>query len=92
MFLFEPGRFYLLDESKKMIAEVTFKMNKSGGIYLLDHTWVDPSLRGQGIAKKLVDSVVDLALKEGKKIYPVCPYALKLFESDSSYENVWYKK
>ncbi len=91
MFLYEKGRYYQLDDHGKLVAEVTFRKTKDL-VYALDHTWVDPSLRGQGIAKKLVDQVVLHAKNEGMKIDPVCPYALKLFESDSSYHDIWYKK
>ncbi|HHW79872.1 MAG TPA: GNAT family acetyltransferase, partial [Acholeplasmataceae bacterium] len=40
-FLFEDGRFYLEDENKKMIAEVTYtKVGEK--ILIIDHTFVDP--------------------------------------------------
>lgn len=46
----------------------------------IDSTFVDPKLRGQGVAKKLTEKVVDLAREEGYKIIPVCSYAVKFFE------------
>ncbi|MCD8505683.1 MAG: N-acetyltransferase [Alkalibacterium thalassium] len=36
-----------------------------------NHTFVDPSLRGQGVAEQLVDRVVEEMQKEQKKIKPV---------------------
>ncbi len=89
MFLFEEGRFYQLNQEDKMIAEVTYQTK--GHVFYLDHTFVDPSLRGQGIARKLVDEVVSLARSKGYKVKPVCPYALKLFIEDPSYGDVWDK-
>lgn len=67
------------DESGKMIAEVTYVPSGEDKV-ILDHTFVDPSLRGQGIAAQLVDKVVEEMEKEGKKIVPLCPYAKELFD------------
>ena len=68
-----------------MIAEITY--TKAGDkILIIDHTFVDPVLRGQGIAAKLVDSVVKLAIQEKKKIVPLCPYAKKMFDENEAYD------
>ncbi len=89
MFKHEKGRYFLEDDKGRMVAEITYKYVDNH--IAADHTFVNPSLRGQGIAQKLVDSVVLLARKEGKKIDPVCPYILKLFEKDSQYSDVYLK-
>ena len=67
------------DDTGKLIAEVTYVPSGEGKV-ILDHTFVDPSLRGQGIASQLVDKVVEEMEKEGKKIVPLCPYAKELFD------------
>lgn len=86
-FEFEDGRFFLNDQTGQMIAEVTY--SKAGdNILILDHTFVDPILRGQGIALKLVQSVMELARKENKKIMPLCPYAKKVFDNDPSLDKI----
>ena len=41
-----------------MVAEVTFPQIRPGAV-VIDHTWVDPSLRGQGAAGQLMQAVVD---------------------------------
>ncbi|WP_161879002.1 GNAT family N-acetyltransferase [Alkalibacterium sp. MB6] len=71
------NRFYK-EEDGKLLAEVTFV--DQGDVVAIDHTFVDPSLRGQGIAEKLVDRVVEEMEKENKKIVPVCPYVVTLFD------------
>ncbi len=48
----------------------------------VDHTYVSPSLRGQGIARKLVMLVVEHAKKEGLLIVPLCSYAQMVLEED----------
>ena len=44
-------------------------------------TIVSPSLRGQGIADKLLNAGVEYAEKKGYKIVPVCSYIVKKFRS-----------
>jgi predicted GNAT family acetyltransferase len=89
MYLYEKGRIYLNDEGGNMIAEVTYTEDQPN-VYIIDHTFVDPVLRGQGIASKLVAEVVLKARREGRKIIPLCPFAKREFENKSEYHDIWY--
>lgn len=73
-FRIEDNRIYASDESGKVIAEVTFPAKD--GIAVIDHTYVDNSLRGQGIAGQLVQLAADKILADGNKIAATCPYAV----------------
>jgi len=88
-FLFENGRFYLENENQKTVAEITY--TNAGEILIIDHTFVDESLRGKGIAAKLVDTVVKYAIDEQKKIIPLCPYAKKMLNGNEAYKHILYK-
>jgi uncharacterized protein len=87
MFKEGPNRFYLVDENNKMHAEITYTC-AGDGIYIIDHTYVEPSHQGQGIAKKLVLAVVQKARSENKKIVPLCPFANAEFERNIQYQDV----
>lgn len=89
-FQYEPGRFFKLDDQQKLVAEVTFQTATDKPIYILDHTFVDPSLRGQGVAGQLVKAVVDKARADHKQILPLCSYAHKAFEAKHEYADVYY--
>ena len=52
----EPGRIYAMN-GEKLVAEVTFP--ERDGVAVIDHTFVDDSLRGQGVAGQLVRAAVD---------------------------------
>ena len=52
-FKIENNRIFQEDETGQVIAEITFP-ETSHGVFVIDHTFVDSSLRGQGIASKLV--------------------------------------
>jgi hypothetical protein len=68
-------------------AKITF-IEESIGIITVDHTLVDESMRGQGIALKLVKAVVDYARERQLKIIPLCPYAKKVLEGDETSSDV----
>lgn len=82
-FITESDRIYATDPTGKIIAEVTFPTKD--GISIIDHTFVDSSLRGQGIASKLVKLAVDKILAEGNKIGATCSYALAWLKRHPEY-------
>ena len=45
---------------------------------IIDHTFVDPAYRGQGLAEKLVPKGVEKARAEKKTIIPLCPFAKRV--------------
>lgn len=71
----------------KRVAEMTFsRVNEKK--WIIDHTDVDDSLRGQGAGRKLLDVAVDWARKNGVKYLPLCPFAKAQFEKDPSIRDV----
>ena len=82
------GGSFFIDRQGERIAELTYA--RSGkGLVVADHTFVSPVLRGQGIAKKLVDALATWARSSDEKIIPTCSYVVKLFDDDASYGDVW---
>lgn len=90
MFKHENNRFYLENEEEKTLAEITYTY-AGENVIIVDHTFVDPSLRGQGIGAQLVERVVLFAEEENLKIIPLCPYAKKEFTEKEAYHKVWHK-
>ncbi len=74
----ESGRISAMDETGKLLAEVTFPEQE--GLAVINHTFVDDSLRGQGVAGQLLRAVADTLRKEGRKAKPTCSYAIHWFE------------
>lgn len=83
-FITEKDRIYASDPSGNIVAEVTFPTEY--GVSTIDHTFVDPSLRGQGVAGKLVKLAADKILSEGHKIAAKCPYAVIWLERHPEYQ------
>ena len=80
------GQFFI-EEDGKMLAQITWVKEAEDRI-ILDHTFVDDSLRGQGIARQLFDKVVELAREKNIKIHPVCSYAQRMFEQNPEFADL----
>lgn len=89
MFNITDGRIYMNDDAGNMIAEVTFP-NIDDNTIIIDHTFVDDSLRGQGIAAKLMLEVINYAKTHNKKIKASCSYAVKWFDKNKDkYKDIY---
>lgn len=82
-YITESDRIYATDSSGKIIAEVTFPAK--AGISTIDHTFVDRSLQGKGIASELVKLAADKILADGNKIGATCAYAIAWFQRHPEY-------
>ncbi len=75
----EATRVYALNEEDRLVAEITFPMT-APGVYTIDHTFVDPSLRGQGAADALVRAALEQIRENGGQAEATCSYALRWLE------------
>ena len=76
-----------LDENQEMKGEVTFPSVDQDTVDI-DHTFVDPSLRGMGMAGKLMEAAAGEIRRQGKKAVLTCSYAVKWFESHKEYQDI----
>ena len=54
-------------------GELTYE-EPEPGVLELDHTWVDPEIRGLGHGDTLAKAALDWARAEGKRVIPLCPF------------------
>ncbi len=78
-YITEENRIYAADEAGKVVAEVTFPEVRTN-VVDIDHTFVDPSLRGQGAAGRLLELAAKELRATGRKAVLSCSYAVKWFE------------
>lgn len=80
------GAFFLARDGRR-IAEMTYRRLGAARI-LVDHTEVDPALRGQGVARQLLDAAVAWARQTGTKISASCSYVVVQLARDKSLADV----
>lgn len=80
------GSFFIEKEGERL-AEMTYSKAGDDKI-IIDHTEVNPSLKGTGAGKKLVAEGVKYARENGLKIIPLCPFAKSVFEKNADYSDV----
>lgn len=83
-FIYEKNRIYAKNESDIVVAEVTFPDIDEQTVNI-NHTFVDDSLRGQGIAGKLMETVASTLRQQNRKADLTCSYAIKWFENHPEY-------
>lgn len=81
-YLFGSNRIYAQNEAGKLIAEITFPETESG-VFTINHTFVDDSLRGQGVAGELVKLAVQKITEQGGRVTATCSYAVKWLEKNN---------
>ena len=86
-FIIAQNRIYKQDEHGKLLAELLFP-DVNEGIVAITHTFVDGSLRGQGIADQLLMALVAELQMQGKQAKAVCSYAVKWFEKHPEHSHL----
>ena len=74
------------EQDGKLMAEITWTI--LGDVMAMDHTFVSPDLRGEGVAKKLLDRAAMYARENGLKMEPICSYVVSAFERYDEYDDL----
>ena len=74
----------LLENNEIGVCE--FKDSDEG--WIIFHTEVNPNYKGQRIAKRLLDAIVNEARNKKIKIIPECSYAKKVMIGNNNYNDV----
>jgi Predicted acetyltransferase len=87
-FNYEPNRITITDKTGKIVAEITFPMLLSD-VVEVNQTFVDSSVRGQGIGNQLMTALANQLSIEGKKAFCTCSYAQDWFTKHPEYDHVY---
>ncbi|WP_277584720.1 GNAT family N-acetyltransferase [Psychrobacillus antarcticus] len=77
---------YQYIQEGERLGEITWTL--LGDIMVMDHTFVSDKLRGQGVAKKLLDSAATYAREQELKMEPVCSYVVAAFSKSDEYDDI----
>ena len=78
---------FVIERDGRRLAEMTY-VRAGAKRVIVDHTFVDDALRGEGAGSRLLQAVVDWARAEGLLVIAVCPFAKSMFERDASIQDV----
>lgn len=78
---------FAIERDGRRVAEMTYQ-RLDGRRILVDHTQVDPSLRGHGVARQLLDAAVAWAREHHTRIAATCSYVVVQFARDASLGDV----
>lgn len=76
-FTIEENEIYYIENGKKL-ARICF-IFEDNNVAVINHTFVDDSLKGQGVASKLVRMCYDVMKEKNIKIKATCSYAKMWF-------------
>ncbi len=80
------GIFYINEKCDRKAFIVYFEDPEN--VLQLTHTYVSEDLRGQGIANRLAEHVMEFALANNLKIIPVCSYIKKWLRNKVQYNKL----
>ena len=85
---YEDGRIYTENEKGELMAEATYVVAENGELNI-DHTYVNPSLRGQGVADKMMVAVAEYLRERETKAIASCSYAISWFKkNEQNYSDI----
>jgi predicted GNAT family acetyltransferase len=82
----DSGSFYI-NENQERVAELVYSM-KDQNKMAIEHTQVDPSLRGKDVGRALVDAAVAYAREHKIKIIPQCSFARAILKKHTEYQDI----
>lgn len=80
------GEFQLFVSGRR-VGELTWKRLDPSTVDF-NHTWVSKTVRGRGLAGRLVDTAALWARNHAQAVIPSCPYVLRVFDESSAYEDI----
>lgn len=74
------------EQEGEKLAEIEW--TEHDNVMDMNHTYVSDVLRGQGVAKKLLDKAADYARENNLKMNAICSYVVAAFEKSDAYNDV----
>jgi uncharacterized protein len=83
----DGGRYEAITRAGRIIGELSYD-RKPDDTIVAKHTEVDPSERGKGIARQLVERLVADARAEDARILPRCSYVRSRFDAHPEWSDL----
>lgn len=87
----ENDHRFVLYDGEKEIGYLSYDVEDNGD-WIAEHTVVDEAYGGRGLARKLVEALIDEAKQQEIRVRPVCSYVKKVFSADPERVKTIWKK
>jgi hypothetical protein len=81
------GRLVLIDDADRELGEMRYR-REGKDLVVIEHTEVDPSLRGKHGGRRFFEAMVAWARDTGTKIRSECPFTTRMFARERSSRDV----
>jgi uncharacterized protein len=78
---------FVIERDRKRLASMTYFVEDE--VMYIEHTEVDPSLRGEGAGARMVEAAVAWARERNLRIMPICAFARSLLARNPEYRDVF---
>jgi len=78
---------FYYEENGVKLAYLSYVL-EAGKWMRAEHTLVDPILKGKGIGKDLVESLVNFARQKQYKIVPLCPFVAAMISRTPEWKDM----
>ncbi|WP_413220055.1 GNAT family N-acetyltransferase [Tritonibacter mobilis] len=85
------GRYVARLDGIEAEAEITFRY-RSDGIISAEHTGVPDAMGGHGVAKALLDFMLEDARRSGYRIIPICPFVRRQYAKHPEWSDLFTTK
>lgn len=87
LYTYQKDELFVLKEDGNYLVHATFSIYEEG-VVNIDHTFVDPSLRGQGVASEMMHEVMKHLKENQMKVVATCPYAVVWLKKHKEYNDM----
>ena len=75
------------EDQEEVLATLTYHKVRSQ-VVDVDHTFVSPKLRGQGVASKMMEAAMIYFRQQGLRVLASCSYAHQWIETHEAYKDL----
>lgn len=87
LYTYQKDELFVLKEDENYLVHATFPIFEEG-VVNIDHTFVDPSLRGQGVASEMMHEVMKYLKEKQMQVIATCPYAVVWLKKHKEYNDM----
>jgi uncharacterized protein len=87
VFVSERSRYELVDQDQRETVGY-LEIQDRGEAAAIPYVFVDPALRGRDLGARLVRGSLDDLRRKGKKVIPICPFAVQFFRRNPDYADM----